>query len=143
MQICNKGMGSAMLTKPKRMEHVVRAASAVAQRAAITFKTRTGYQDRDRARCAASILAGCGSWGATAVTLHGRTRNQRYSRQADWKYVAEAAADMPDNVQLIGNGDVFSWEEYAEHMRDNKVRRTPLRCRAWSTSECARRRMTN
>lgn len=139
VQICNKGMGSAMLTKPKRMEHVVRAAAAVSQRAAITFKTRTGYQDRDRSRCAASILAGCGSWGASAVTLHGRTRNQRYSRQADWKYVAQAAAEMPDNVQLIGNGDVFSWEEYAEHMRSDKVRRARLcRC-AWMTTACARK----
>eukprot|EP00892_Ulva_mutabilis_P000643 jgi/Ulvmu1/1057/UM105_0015.1 len=119
--ICNKGMGSAMLTKPKRMEHVVRAASAVAQRSAITFKTRTGYADKDAQRCAAQILSRCGDWGAAAVTLHGRTRNQRYSRLADWGYVEQCGAGMPEGVQLIGNGDVFSWEEYAEHMRSDKV----------------------
>ena len=122
MQVCSKGMGAAMLTKPKRMEHVVRAAAAVAQRSVITFKTRTGYQDKDAQRCAAEILAGCGDWGAAAVTLHGRTRNQRYSRLADWKYIEDCSVGMPDNVQLIGNGDVFSWEEYAQHMRGNRVR---------------------
>lgn len=121
-QICSKGMGSAMLTKPKRMEHVVRAAASVSRRAAITFKTRTGYADKDQQRCAADILAGCGGWGAAAVTLHGRTRNQRYSRLADWGYVERAAEGMPEGVQLIGNGDVLSWEEYAEHMRGGKVR---------------------
>lgn len=110
-----------MLTRPKRMEHVVRAASAVSQNAAITFKTRTGYLDRDNQRVAGGILAGCGTWGACAATLHGRTRNQRYSRLADWDYVGECAENMPENVQLIGNGDVFSWEDYAEHMRSGQV----------------------
>ena len=43
--------------------------------------------------------------------LHGRSREQRYTKLADWQYVAEcarAASPLP----LFGNGDVLSWEEY-------------------------------
>jgi tRNA-dihydrouridine synthase len=55
------------------------------------------------------------SWGAQALTLHGRTRQQRYSRQADWDYIAQCAAAAP-GLQLVGNGDVFSYRHWNEHM---------------------------
>lgn len=45
------------------------------------------------------------------MTIHGRSREQRYTKQADWDYiktVSEAAAPMP----VLGNGDVLSYEDY-------------------------------
>jgi hypothetical protein len=56
-------------------------------------------------------------WGATAMTLHGRTRVQRYSRRADWEYVIKCAKiAAPTGLQLIGNGDIYSYEDYRQHM---------------------------
>lgn len=120
LQICDKGAGSALLNRPKRIESIVRAAAAVATRCGITFKTRTAYHKKPMVH---TFLPQAGLWGAQAVTLHGRTREQRYQRSADWKYIGDVAADMPDDVQLIGNGDVFSWEDYELHMKDGKVMR--------------------
>ncbi len=60
------------------------------------------------------------AWGAQAVTLHGRTRQQRYSRQADWDYIAACAAAAP-GLQLVGNGDVFSHTHWAEHLERGGV----------------------
>lgn len=39
------------------------------------------------------------SWGPVALTLHGRTRQQRYSRQADWQYI-EKCAELDPNLQV-------------------------------------------
>lgn len=51
------------------------------------------------------------------MTLHGRTRAQRYSKKADWDYILRCASiAQPTGLQLIGNGDVFSYAEYREHM---------------------------
>jgi tRNA-dihydrouridine synthase 3 len=50
-------------------------------------------------------------WGASLVTIHGRSREQRYTRSADWDYirqVAQAASPLP----VLGNGDVLSYEDY-------------------------------
>ena len=56
------------------------------------------------------------SWGAVALTLHGRTRQQRYSRQADWEYISRCAELAPPDLQLIGNGDVFSFNDWNAHL---------------------------
>jgi tRNA-dihydrouridine synthase 3 len=129
MQICNKGMGAAMLQRPRRMEAVVRAAAGAATGAHVTFKVRTGFTDRASQRNAAAIIGTAGGWGAAAVTVHGRTRSQRYSREADWAYVEQAAAAAPPGLQVIGNGDVFSFEDFDSHLRDSKVRH-PASCAA-------------
>ena len=61
-------------------------------------------------------------WGAAAMTLHGRTRAQRYSRRADWDHITRCAKiSAPTGLQLIGNGDVYSYEDYRQPM---EVRRT-------------------
>lgn len=100
VQICYKGMGSALLQRPKRFGQVVKAAAQTARNCCVTFKTRTGYYDRQRT--AADILKEAGAWGAAAVTVHGRTRAQRYSKLADWTYVEHCAAmAAPGNVQVI------------------------------------------
>lgn len=59
------------------------------------------------------------SWGASALTLHGRTRQQRYSRLADWQYIQECArlAEVP----LIGNGDIYSWRDFEDNVVNGSV----------------------
>ncbi len=75
----------------------------------LTVKMRTGvYAGKPTAE---DLIPRVREWGAQLVTLHGRSREQRYTRKADWGYVArcvDAAAPMP----LCGNGDVMDYEEY-------------------------------
>jgi tRNA-dihydrouridine synthase len=47
--------------------------------------------------------------GAAAVTLHGRTREQRYSKAADWEKVGELVRLR--GIPVYGNGDILTWYE--------------------------------
>ena len=82
--------------------------------------------------------------GAAAITLHGRSRQQRYTKNADWKYISECAAlirdynqkgdDLSDTVReadersqpgskvyFLGNGDCYSHVDYNAHLEEAKV----------------------
>uniref|UniRef100_A0A7S3VPV2 tRNA-dihydrouridine(47) synthase [NAD(P)(+)] n=1 Tax=Dunaliella tertiolecta TaxID=3047 RepID=A0A7S3VPV2_DUNTE len=113
--VCDRGAGSALLLRPRRLEDIARAADR-AMSLPLTIKTRKGYYDD--ADVTHTFVKNIRSWGPIALTLHGRTRQQRYSKLADWDYItrcAEAAA--PSKLQLIGNGDVLSFTDWNEHMR--------------------------
>lgn len=56
-----------------------------------------------------------GNWGATAVTIHGRSRQQRYSKLADWDYIYRCVQKAPKSLQVLGNGDVFSYLDWNKH----------------------------
>jgi len=117
--VCDKGAGAALLRTPGRMESICRAAAPLL-RVPLTLKTRTGWEDGLEARSAHALAPRLAEWGVSALTLHGRTRAQRYSKTADWSYVsrcAAAAAPLP----LIGNGDVMSWTEHEAHVREDGV----------------------
>lgn len=60
------------------------------------------------------------AWGCAAATLHGRTKEQRYTREADWSYI-ETIAAASASVPLIGNGDVYSYEDAVRHLRTMRV----------------------
>ena len=82
--------------------------------------------------------------GTAAITLHGRSRQQRYTKNADWKYISECAAlikeynqkgdDLSDTVReadersqpgnkvyFLGNGDCYSHVDYNTHLEEAKV----------------------
>lgn len=115
--VCNKGAGSMLLQKPDRMEQIVRA-SAPLLSCPLTLKTRMGYYDSKRV--AHELIPKMRGWGAAAVTLHGRTRQQRYSKLADWDYIKSCAAADPD-LPLVGNGDVFNYRDYVANVENTGV----------------------
>ena len=88
--ICNKGMGSALSTRPGRVQSVVRTMSSVLS-CPLTVKMRVGYEMAVEARFAHKLIPKLAAWGAQAVTLHGRSRQQRYTKQADWDYIHKCA----------------------------------------------------
>ncbi|XP_057545466.1 tRNA-dihydrouridine(47) synthase [NAD(P)(+)]-like [Amaranthus tricolor] len=113
--VVNKGAGSALLTKPLRMKNVIQAACASAEKP-ITVKVRTGYiEGRNRVD---SFISDIYEWGASALTIHGRSRQQRYSKLADWEYINTCVRKAPSSFQVLGNGDVFSYVDWNKHFSD-------------------------
>ncbi len=87
----------------------------------LTLKMRTGYSDDVAARVAHTLAPQLAAWGASALTLHGRSRAQRYTRTADWAYIAQVGAAAGESLPLIGNGDVMAWTDYEEHLEAGGV----------------------
>jgi tRNA-dihydrouridine synthase 3 len=114
--LCNQGMGSGILEKKGKLQGVVRGMKEILS-IPLTVKTRIGV--RDNKPIAHKLFPQIKSWGADAVTLHGRSKQQRYTREADWKYIANCAKQVRDeNLQVIGNGDIMTYTEYYEHIND-------------------------
>lgn len=109
----NKGAGCMLMTKPINMEHMVRSMSSVL-RSPLTVKIRMAFMEKER--CAKSYMARLEEWGASAVTLHGRTAKQRYTKLADWDYIGSCKSELR-RIPLIGDGDVMSWQECEEKFR--------------------------
>ena len=123
--VCAKGAGSSMLRDEAgvtRMENVVRAMSGTMKRTPLTIKVRMGYDDDPAKYVAHDVLPRARRWGAAAATLHGRTRQQRYSRLADWAYIERcASAAAPSGLPLVGNGDVFCYRDYQRRMSSGNL----------------------
>ncbi|KAL4871253.1 hypothetical protein BDV12DRAFT_32873 [Aspergillus spectabilis] len=145
-----EGAGSALLDTPAKLEKMLRGMNAVSQEIPITVKIRTGTKDNspnaqklvERLVLGGheSSILGCGPSGVAAVTLHGRSRQQRYTREANWEYISETAAlikrlnektdEATDTIRepeerlrpnggktwFLGNGDCYSHVDYDDHI---------------------------
>lgn len=79
----------------------------------ITIKMRTGISEQSIN--AHKLIPTVKEWGVDLITVHGRTREQRYTKDADWEYINQCA-EIAHPVPLFGNGDILSYEE--ANMRD-------------------------
>lgn len=106
--IYRKGGGSGMLNRLNVLETVVKSVSQVLD-IPLSVKTRTGvYIDKPIAH---NLMPKFRDWGASMITVHGRSREQRYTKLADWEYIEKcAAAAQP--IPVFGNGDVLSYDDY-------------------------------
>ncbi|KAG5900005.1 hypothetical protein JTB14_009091 [Gonioctena quinquepunctata] len=105
-----QGGGCGLLRRPKVLESCVKNLSDILP-IPLTVKMRTGvYNNENLAHILAPKMRDC---GASLITIHGRSREQRYTKSANWEYirtVAEAAAPIP----VFGNGDILSYEDYVK-----------------------------
>jgi tRNA-dihydrouridine synthase C len=94
--------GSAMLDHPDRIETLVRVCVAAADgRVPVTAKMRSGIREDARLE---EVARAAESGGAAMITVHCRTKVERYQDCADWNRVARAVAAV--NVPVCGNGSV-------------------------------------
>ncbi|NXS99279.1 DUS3L synthase, partial [Jacana jacana] len=105
--VYKKGGGCALMTRSNKFEQIVRGMNSVLD-VPLTVKIRTGVQEK--INVAHKIIPKIREWGASMVTLHGRSREQRYTRGADWDYIAECAK-IASPMPLFGNGDILSYED--------------------------------
>ncbi|POS77561.1 tRNA-dihydrouridine synthase 3 [Diaporthe helianthi] len=153
-KVYKEGAGSALLDMPSKLERMVRGMNAVSGEVPITTKLRLGVKS-DKPTAKKTIerlgLGGTdtsdvlGAPGCAAITLHGRSRQQRYRSAADWSYIAECGAmiqsyrDKKDQVTdtvrepdpstltnggrmyFLGNGDCYSHVDYFNDVENARV----------------------
>ena len=120
-EITRRGLGASLLRKPARLGRLV-AAMVQAVKVPVTVKLRVGWRE-DEAN-ASQVARVCEENGAAAIAIHGRTREQRYSRAADWETVGRVAAER--GIPVIGNGDILTAYEARERMSRYGVRSVML-----------------
>ncbi|MBE3049227.1 tRNA-dihydrouridine synthase family protein [Candidatus Bathyarchaeota archaeon] len=149
--VYKSGAGAGVLESQGKLERMVRGMNAVSGEIPITVKIRTGIQSN---RPVATKIIGnlafgarehrerLGAPGCAAITLHGRSREQRYTKKANWDYIGECASmvkqynaqkaaitdtiNEPDartlanakdgKMSFIGNGDCYSHVDYYDHI---------------------------
>lgn len=114
--IVKRRMGATLLRKPKKLARLVEGMVAGIS-VPVTVKIRLGWSEEEQN--ASEVARVCEESGAKAVFIHGRTKDQRYSRAADWDAIASIAAER--TVPVIGNGDLLTWYEARDRWQKSGV----------------------
>ena len=109
-KVAGKGAGAGMLQNiPKMLEITRKVVDAV--KLPVTVKTRLGWNHEQLIITdLAEQLQDC---GIQALTIHGRTRSQMYTGNADWTLIGEVKRNPHIHIPIIGNGDITTAEETA------------------------------
>lgn len=102
-RVAGKGAGAGMLQNVPQMLAITRAVVDAVD-IPVTVKTRLGWDNDHRIIVGlAEQLQDC---GIEALTIHGRTRSQMYTGEADWTLIGEVKNNPRMHIPIIGNGDV-------------------------------------
>ncbi|EFX79838.1 hypothetical protein DAPPUDRAFT_304378 [Daphnia pulex] len=106
--VYQKGAGSGLMRRKGPLESSIKTMSQLLK-IPFTVKMRMGvYTDHPFAH---QLVEKCRDWGVSMVTVHGRSREQRYTRLADWDYIGNCVK-AADPMPIFGNGDLMSYEDY-------------------------------
>jgi len=115
-KVIKTGAGSELLKKP---EEIAKFISKLVNNVdkPITVKIRAGIDENSiNAVKVAKLVEEA---GAAAIAIHGRTQKQGYSGKADWEIIKKVKESV--NIPIIGNGDVFTPEDFKEKLEFSKV----------------------
>lgn len=149
--VCKAGSGASLMTRPPKLMEVISGSLTGIELGSIdrpkipglTVKLRTGWSDKSPvAHKLVSKIQGTraaplymnasvvqeyklrANQSVDAITIHGRSRLQRYTKNADWDYVFEcsdAQSEDKPKIPFIGGGDVLSYEEFDDHLKNGKL----------------------
>jgi len=115
-KIVNNGEGSALMKNPSLVYDIVSSIVKSIEKP-VTVKIRTGY-DKEHIN-AVEIAKIAEEAGASAVAVHGRTREQLYEGFADWNIIAEVKNAV--SVPVIGNGDIVDGPSALKMLKETGV----------------------
>ena len=117
-KVAGKGAGAGMLRNIPLMLDITREV-VKAVKVPVTVKTRLGWDlNNIIIGDLAEQLQDC---GISALTIHGRTRSQMYTGNANWQPIAEVKANPRIHIPIIGNGDITSAEDAERAFRESGV----------------------
>lgn len=110
-KVASKGAGAGMLRDVPKLLQITKAV-VDAVKLPVTVKTRLGWDCENKIIVTlAEQLQDC---GIKALTIHGRTRSQMYTGEADWTLIEAVKRNPRMRIPIIGNGDVSTPERLAE-----------------------------
>ncbi len=107
----HKGMGACLLDRPRNLERILRELTRTLP-VPVTVKLRSGFKDSRINVLETSRLAE--EAGVAGIVVHGRTREQRYTRAADWDLVGQVVRAR--GIPVAGNGDILTWYEARDRL---------------------------
>lgn len=111
-KVAGKGAGAGLLRDIPKMLEITRAVVKAVPDLPVTVKTRLGWDCNSRIIVSlAEQLQDC---GIRALTVHGRTRSQMYTGEADWEMIGEVKANPRLRIPVIGNGDITTPQKLVE-----------------------------
>jgi nifR3 family TIM-barrel protein len=102
-KIVRKGAGACMLQTPELMQEMT-AAIVKAVKLPVTAKTRLGWDENSK--IIVDVAERLQDAGVAALAIHGRTRSQLYTGEADWEMIGEVKNCPRIRIPIIGNGDI-------------------------------------
>ena len=110
-KVAGKGAGAGLLRDIPKMLEITRAV-VEAVKLPVTVKTRLGWDESNKIIVElAEQLQDC---GIAALTIHGRTRAQMYTGDADWTLIGKVKENPRIHIPIIGNGDITTPERAKE-----------------------------
>ncbi|KAM7302512.1 tRNA-dihydrouridine(47) synthase [NAD(P)(+)]-like [Ixodes scapularis] len=107
--VYKKGAGSGLMGRAKKLSEIVFGMSSVMD-VPLTLKMRAGIQEGRQ--IAHQVIQDLKRWTdrVALITIHPRSREQRYTRSADWGYL-EQCAKVAHPIPVCGGGDILSFED--------------------------------
>ena len=110
-KIARRGAGSGMMREPDKMVEITRMV-VNAVKLPVTVKTRLGWDENSK--IIVELAERLQDTGIQALTIHGRTRCQMYTGEADWTLIGKVKENPRMHIPIIGNGDINSPQKAAE-----------------------------